>query len=83
MMKYDAPQQAQAAGIYPFFRAIESEQDTSVLMHGKRVLMFGSNSYLGLTNHPKIVEAAVKAVKKIRNWLCRFALSEWNFRYSY
>jgi 8-amino-7-oxononanoate synthase len=64
MIKYDAPQQAQAAGIYPFFRAIESEQDTSVIMHGKRVLMFGSNSYLGLTNHPKIVEAAVKAVKK-------------------
>jgi 8-amino-7-oxononanoate synthase len=64
MMKYDAPQQAQRAGIYPYFRAIESEQDTSVLMHGKRVLMFGSNSYLGLTNHPKIVEAAIKAIKK-------------------
>ena len=64
MIKYDAPQQAQAAGIYPYFRAIESEQDTSVTMHGKKVLMFGSNSYLGLTNHPKIVEAAVKAIKK-------------------
>jgi 8-amino-7-oxononanoate synthase len=63
-MKYDLPQQAQAAGIYPYFRAIESEQDTSVTMHGKKVLMFGSNSYLGLTNHPKVVEAAIKAIKK-------------------
>lgn len=53
-----------AAGIYPYFRAIESDQDTEVLMHGKKVLMFGSNSYLGLTNHPKIKEAAKKAIDK-------------------
>lgn len=64
MMKYDAPQQAQRAGIYPYFRAIESEQDTVVIINGQKVLMFGSNSYLGLTNHPKIIEASVKAVKK-------------------
>lgn len=64
MMKYDAPQQAQRAGIYPYFRAIESEQDTEVIINGKKVLMFGSNSYLGLTNHPKIIEASIKAVKK-------------------
>lgn len=53
-----------AAGIYPYFRAIESEQDTVVHINGKKVLMFGSNSYLGLTNHPKIKEAAKKAVDK-------------------
>ena len=53
-----------AAGIYPFFRAIESEQDTVVYINGKKVLMFGSNSYLGLTNHPKIKEAAKMAVDK-------------------
>ncbi len=64
MMKYDAPQQAQRAGIYPYFRAIESEQDTEVIIQGQKVLMFGSNSYLGLTNHPKIIEASVKAVRK-------------------
>ena len=52
------------AGIYPYFRAIESEQDTEVLMNGKKVLMFGSNSYLGLTNHPLIKEAAKKAIDK-------------------
>lgn len=53
-----------AAGIYPYFREIESDQDTVVKIKGKDVLMFGSNSYLGLTNHPKIKEAAKKAVDK-------------------
>ena len=51
-------------GIYPFFRPIESGQDTEVVIDGKRVLMFGSNSYLGLTNHPKIKEASKKAIDK-------------------
>lgn len=61
---YDAPQRAKAAGIYPYFRAISSEQDTEVIMNGKKVLMFGSNSYMGLTNHPKVIEAAVEATRK-------------------
>lgn len=52
------------AGIYPYFREIESDQDTVVRIKGKDVLMFGSNSYLGLTNHPKIKEAAKKAIDK-------------------
>lgn len=64
LARYDAPQKAKAAGVYPYFRAISSEQDTEVLMHGKKVLMFGSNSYMGLTNHPKVIEAAVAATKK-------------------
>jgi 8-amino-7-oxononanoate synthase len=64
MMKYDAPQRAKAAGIYPYFRAIESDQDTEVLINGKKVLMFGSNAYLGLTNHPKVKEAAMAATNK-------------------
>lgn len=51
-------------GLYPYFRAIESGQDTEVIINGKKVLMFGSNSYLGLTNHPKIKEAAKAAVDK-------------------
>lgn len=51
-------------GIYPYFRAIESEQDTEVVIRGKKTLMFGSNSYLGLTGHPKIKEAAIKAIEK-------------------
>jgi 8-amino-7-oxononanoate synthase len=51
-------------GLYPFFRPIESGQDTEVIIQGKKVLMFGSNSYLGLTNHPKVVEAARAATTK-------------------
>lgn len=65
LAKYDAPQKAKAAGVYPYFRKIESEQDTEVLINGKKVLMFGSNSYLGLTNHPKVIEAAVAATKNM------------------
>jgi 8-amino-7-oxononanoate synthase len=51
-------------GLYPYFRPIESGQDTEVIINGKKVLMFGSNSYLGLTNHPKIIEAAQNATAK-------------------
>ncbi|HNY02993.1 MAG TPA: pyridoxal phosphate-dependent aminotransferase family protein [Bacteroidales bacterium] len=61
---YTEPQKVMKMGIYPFFRMIESDQDTVVTMNGKKVLMFGSNSYMGLTNHPKIKEAAKKATDK-------------------
>lgn len=64
MRRYTAPQEAKAAGVYPYFRVIESDQDTVVKMNGKDVLMFGSNSYLGLTNHPKLKEAAKRAIDK-------------------
>nr|HPG55174.1 pyridoxal phosphate-dependent aminotransferase family protein [Candidatus Enterocola sp.] len=61
---YDAPQKAMALGVYPYFRAISSDQDTVVRIDGKPVLMFGSNSYLGLTNHPRIKEGSIKAIEK-------------------
>ena len=64
LAKYDLPQQIMAKGVYPYFRCIESGQDTEVMMSGHKVLMFGSNSYLGLTNHPKVIEAAVEATRK-------------------
>jgi len=51
-------------GLYPYFRVIESEQDCEVIVNGKKVLMFGSNSYLGLTNHPEVMEASKKAIDK-------------------
>ena len=57
LSRYTAPQEFKAKGVYPYFRAISSDQDAEVLMNGKKVLMLGSNSYLGLTNHPKIKEA--------------------------
>ena len=62
--QYDAPQKAKDMGVYPYFRPIESDQDTVVQINGKPVLMFGSNSYLGLTNHPKLKEGAIKAIEK-------------------
>ncbi len=64
LAKYDLPQQAKAAGIYPYFRVIEGDQDTEVVINGKKVLMFGSNAYTGLTNHPKVKEAAIAAIRK-------------------
>ncbi|MES2397273.1 MAG: pyridoxal phosphate-dependent aminotransferase family protein [Bacteroidota bacterium] len=64
MRAYIVPQEIKKHGYYPFFREIESAQDTEVLIKGKKILMFGSNSYLGLTNHPKTKEAAINAIKK-------------------
>ncbi len=61
---FTEPDRIRALGVYPYFRVIESEQDTVVIINGKPVLMFGSNSYLGLTNHPKIKEAAIRATAK-------------------
>ena len=64
LSKYTAPQQAKAAGVYPYFRAISSEQDPEVIIDGKKVLMFGSNCYSGLVNDPRIKEAAIEATRK-------------------
>jgi 8-amino-7-oxononanoate synthase len=51
-------------GLYQYFRPLESAQDTTVVVDGRTLLMFGSNSYLGLTNHPKVKEAAARALAK-------------------
>lgn len=56
--------QIRSLDLYPYFRTITSAQDTEVVINGQKVLMLGSNSYLGLTNHPKIKEAALAAVRK-------------------
>lgn len=64
LAKYTEPQKAKAAGVYPYFRAISSEQDPEVIINGKKVLMFGSNCYSGLVNDPRIKEAAIEATKK-------------------
>ncbi|MFH1074966.1 MAG: aminotransferase class I/II-fold pyridoxal phosphate-dependent enzyme [Candidatus Firestonebacteria bacterium] len=61
---FTAADQVKKAGIYPYFRAIESGQDTEVIYHGKKLIMIGSNNYLGLTSHPKVIEAAIEALKK-------------------
>ena len=56
--------EVKAAGFYPYFRAIEENEGPVVRIEGRRVIMAGSNNYLGLTSHPKVKEAAVKAVEK-------------------
>jgi 8-amino-7-oxononanoate synthase len=56
--------EAMAAGIYPYFHALDSGQDTEVIINGKRVIMIGSNNYLGLTSDPRVKQAAIKAVEK-------------------
>jgi 8-amino-7-oxononanoate synthase len=62
--QFTTPSELQEAGIYPYFRPIEENNDTEVVINGKKLLMFGSNSYMGLTNHPKVKEAAKKAIEK-------------------
>jgi 8-amino-7-oxononanoate synthase len=57
-------QALKASSCYFFFRALESGQDAEVTVGGKRVIMAGSNNYLGLTSHPRVKEAAIKAVEK-------------------
>ncbi len=62
--KYTAAKEVMAAGFYPYFRVVESEQNPEVIVEGKRMIMLGSNNYLGLTSHPKVKAAAVEAIKK-------------------
>ncbi|MEW6410590.1 MAG: aminotransferase class I/II-fold pyridoxal phosphate-dependent enzyme [Nitrospirota bacterium] len=62
--KFTTAKEVMAAGVYPYFRRIESAQDPEVIVGGKKMIMIGSNNYLGLTNHPKVKEAAIEAVKK-------------------
>ncbi len=52
------------SGIYPYFKALESEQAPEVMIEGKKFIMFGSNNYLGLANDPRMKQAAIDAVKK-------------------
>lgn len=56
--------QAREMGIYPYFHALQSRQDTEVMMEGKRRIMLGSNNYLGLTTEPTVIEAGIKAIEQ-------------------
>lgn len=62
LASFTAADELIAAGLYPYFRSIEENNDTEVVINGKKLLMFGSNSYMGLTNHPKVLEAAKNAI---------------------
>ncbi|MBI5205104.1 MAG: aminotransferase class I/II-fold pyridoxal phosphate-dependent enzyme [Nitrospirae bacterium] len=63
-LKFTKAKELMSYGLYPYFRVIESAQDPEVIINGKRMIMVGSNNYLGLTNHPKVKEAAIEAVRK-------------------
>jgi 8-amino-7-oxononanoate synthase len=59
---FDEDKKAIEKGIYPFFQVLEGTEGTEVIMSGRKVLMLGSNNYLGLTFHPKVRAAAQKAI---------------------
>ena len=61
--RYDVPDKVRAAGVYSFFRVVESAQDPEVVIGGRRLIMLGSNNYLGLTNDPRVKEAAIEAIR--------------------
>ncbi|MDO4695190.1 aminotransferase class I/II-fold pyridoxal phosphate-dependent enzyme [Porphyromonas sp.] len=64
LAKFDTPKQYMDRGLYPYFREIEGKQGTEVDMGGKKVLMFGSNAYTGLTGDSRVIEAGVDALRK-------------------
>ncbi len=62
--EFTAVEEIKEKGVYPYFHALQSRQDVEVIMEGKRRIMLGSNNYLGLTTHPDVIEAGVKAIEK-------------------
>ena len=54
----------QAVGLYPYFKPISESEDTVVVIDGQKRIMLGSNNYLGLTHHPKVLEAASRALHR-------------------
>jgi len=62
--RYTKAREVIAAGYYPYFQPISESFDTEVIVRGERKVMVGSNNYLGLTHHPKVLEAAQAALYK-------------------
>jgi 8-amino-7-oxononanoate synthase len=62
--RFEDAERIRQAGVYSFFRVVDSAQDPEVVIGGRRMIMLGSNNYLGLTNDPRVKEAAVEAVRK-------------------
>jgi len=62
--RFTAAKEAMEAGLYPYFRVIESAQEPEVMVNGRRMIMVGSNNYLGLTNDPRVKDAAIEALRR-------------------
>lgn len=62
--QFTKAREVQAAGLYPYFKPISESEDTVVTIEGKQRIMLGSNNYLGLTHHPKVLEAAQAALHR-------------------
>jgi len=61
---YQDARMAQAAGLYPYFLPLEDSEGTEVVVGGRRILMIGSNNYLGLTTDPRVRQASIDAVAR-------------------
>lgn len=61
---YDTAKKAKEGGYYPYFHELSTKQDVIVQMEGKKVIMIGSNNYLGLTSHPEVIQATLEATQK-------------------
>ncbi len=62
--EFQAAREVMAKGFYPYFNPISSGADTEVIINGKKIIMIGSNNYLGLTNHPRVKLAGIEAIEK-------------------
>jgi 8-amino-7-oxononanoate synthase len=62
--QFTAAREAMDAGLYPYFIPLEETEGTEVVVDGRRIIMIGSNNYLGLTTHPKVREAAIEGIRR-------------------
>jgi 8-amino-7-oxononanoate synthase len=62
--RFDRADELRRAGVYPYFQPITETHTESVVIDGRSLIMIGSNNYLGLTHHPKVVEASIEATRR-------------------